>query len=163
MAEVMAETVAEQVIASDVFDYGYGQTPVDFLHDEPLAQPQWIITNPPFNLACEFTLRALELATEGVAMLARTSWIEGVGRFEKLFRDRPPTLFAPFVERVPMVNGRWDPAASTATAYAWFAWRKGSAATAAFWIPPGRRRELARADDVKRFTAASSAPLLLCT
>jgi hypothetical protein len=41
-----------------------------------------------------------------------------------LFRDRPPTLYAPFVERVPMVKGRWDPGASTATSYAWFVWRK---------------------------------------
>jgi hypothetical protein len=62
--------------------------------------------NPPFALACEFALRALELASEGVAMLVRTQWIEGIGRYEKLFRDRPPTVYAPFVERVPMVRGR---------------------------------------------------------
>ena len=61
---------------------------------------------------------ALDLASEGVAMLVRTQWIEGIGRYEKLFRDRPPTIFAPFVERVPMVKGRWDPDASTATSYA---------------------------------------------
>ena len=46
---------------------------------------------PPFKVACEFTLRALDLATEGVAMLVRTQWIEGVGRYEQLFRDRPPS------------------------------------------------------------------------
>jgi hypothetical protein len=75
MAEVMAEFASGQVIASDIFDYGYGHAPVDFLHDEPLARPAWVITNPPFNLACEFTLRALDLASEGVAMLARNTWI----------------------------------------------------------------------------------------
>ena len=41
-------------------------------------------------------------------MLVRTQWIEGVSHYERLFRDRPPTLYAPFVERVPMVKGRWD-------------------------------------------------------
>jgi hypothetical protein len=92
MAEVIAECAAGQVIASDIFDYGFGQAPIDFLHDEPLARPEWIITNPPFNLACEFTLRALDLASEGVAMLVRTQWIEGKGRYEKLFRDRPPAI-----------------------------------------------------------------------
>jgi hypothetical protein len=67
------------VIASDIFDYGYGTAPHDFRYDEPLTRPDWIITNPPFSIACEFTLRALDLATEGVAMLARTQWIEGTG------------------------------------------------------------------------------------
>ncbi len=95
MAEVVAEFVNGQVVASDVFDYGMGQTPVDFLIEPMLIKPDWVITNPPFNLLCEFALRALEIATEGVA------------------------LFAPFVERVPMVKGRWDSEASTATSYAW--------------------------------------------
>jgi hypothetical protein len=29
-------------------------------------------------------------------MLVRTQWIEGIGRYENLFRDRPPSLYAPF-------------------------------------------------------------------
>jgi hypothetical protein len=159
MAEVVAEFASGQVVASDIFDYGYGQAPVDFVNDDPLARPEWVITNPPFNLACEFTLRALDLASDGVAMLARTTWIEGKGRYEKLFRDRPPTLYAPFVERVPMVKGRWDPAASTATSYAWFIWRKGaSGSSRVLWIPPGCRLELARPDDAGRFAAWSLVP-----
>jgi hypothetical protein len=159
MAETIAEFASGQVVASDIFDYGYGQAPLDFLHDEPIVRPEWIITNPPFNLACEFTLRALDLASEGAAMFARTTWIESKGRFEKLFRDRPPTLYAPFVERVPLVKGRWDPGASTATSYAWFVWRNGEAGSSrVLWIPPGCRRELARLDDVARFAAWSLAP-----
>jgi hypothetical protein len=158
MAAVIAE-FAQTVVASDIFPYGYGTAPHDFLHDEPLKRPDWIITNPPFSIACEFTLRALELASEGVAMLVRTQWIEGVGRYEKLFRDRPPTVYAPFVERVPMVKGRWDPDASTATSYAWFVWRKGaSGLPRIFWIPPGRRVALTRADDRQRFAAWTLAP-----
>jgi len=160
MAEIVTEFASGQVIASDVFDYGYGQAPVDFVNDEPLARPEWIITNPPFVAACEFTLRARDLASEGVAMLARTTWIESIGRYETLFRDCPPALYAPFVERVPMVKGRWDPDASTATSYAWFVWLNGaSGSTRVFWIPPGCRRELARADDVARFAAWSLAPI----
>jgi hypothetical protein len=79
MAAVIAE-FASSTTASDIFDYGYGVVPVDFLFDAPAARPDWIITNPPFSLACEFTLRALDLAREGVAMLVRTQWIESVGR-----------------------------------------------------------------------------------
>ena len=72
MAAVIAEFARQPMIASDVHRYGYGVAPVDFLHDAPIARPDWIITNPPFSLACEFTLRGLDLATEGVAMLVRT-------------------------------------------------------------------------------------------
>jgi hypothetical protein len=85
MAAVIAEFASAPVIASDIYDYSYGTVPVDFLHDAPLARPEWIITNPPFALACEFTLRALDLATVGVAMLARTQWIEGVAAMKSCF------------------------------------------------------------------------------
>jgi hypothetical protein len=159
MAAVIAEFTSA-VIASDVFDYGYGTAPHDFLYDAPLTMPNWIITNPPFSIACEFTLRALELACTGVAMLVRTQWIEGVGRYKKLFRDRPPTVYAPFAERVPMVKGRWDPDASTATSYAWFLWYRSSdpSPPGIFWIPPGCRAALTHADDRERFAAWTLTP-----
>jgi hypothetical protein len=159
LAAVIAEFARQPVIASDIFDYGYGTAPHDFLHNDPLTKPDWIITNPPFSIACEFTLRALDLASEGVAMLVRTQWIESVGRYEKLFRDRPPTVYAPFVERVPMVKGRWDPDASTATSYAWFAWLQHTdRRSQIFWIPPGCRAALTHADDRERFAAWTLAP-----
>jgi hypothetical protein len=158
MAAVMSEFVIAPVIASDIFDYGFGCVPLDFLHDPPAARPGWIITNPPFKLACEFMLQALGLASEGAAMLVRTQWVEGIGRYEKLFRDQPPSLYAPFVERVPMVKGRWDPDASTATSYAWFVWRQGAPAKSrVFWIPPCRQA-LTRPDDRARFAAWSLVP-----
>jgi hypothetical protein len=49
----------------------------------------WIITNPPFWLAEPFILRALSLARVGVAILARTVFLESVGRYDALFRDNP--------------------------------------------------------------------------
>ena len=143
VAAVIAEFAGSPVLASDIYSYGYGTAPHDFLHDDPLTQADSIITNPPFSIAREFTVRALDLANGGVAMLVRTQWIEGAGRYKKLFRDRPPMLYAPFVERVPMVKGRWDPDASTATAYAWFVWciRASGPAPHTCRIPPGCRRQ----------------------
>lgn len=166
MAGVIVE-FSDYVIPSDVFAYGYGRVE-DFLSDSYPHRPEWLITNPPFKTAIEFTLKALEIATIGVAMLVRTQWIEGVDRYERLFSVRPPTLYAPFVERVPMVKGRWDPDASTATSYAWFVWAKCQAPRAPFWIPPGRRKELTMPDDRARFAAWSlepkgEAPLLEAT
>jgi hypothetical protein len=160
MAAVIGEFARGPIVASDIFNYSYGTAPHDFLHDKPLSTVDWIITNPPFSLACEFTLRALELASKGVAILVRTQWIEGAGRYEKLFRDRPPTVYAPFAERVPMVKGRWDPDASTATSYAWFVWCRSSSPSPPriFWIPPGNRAALTHADDRQRFAAWTLTP-----
>jgi hypothetical protein len=42
--------------------------------------------------------------------------LEGGERYERLFAPMPPTVIAPFAERVPMTKGRWDP--ETATSYA---------------------------------------------
>ena len=57
-------------------------------------------------------------------MLTRTVFIESVGRYERLFKVNPPSRFAQFTERVPMVKGRVDKKASTATGYAWLVWEK---------------------------------------
>jgi hypothetical protein len=161
MAEVIAEFAREPVIATDIFDYGYGARLLDFLEERPAfrACADWIVTNPPFKPADRFALRALELAEVGVALLLRTQWLESEERYFSIFRDRPPTLFAPFVERVPMLRGRWDPDASTATSYSWFIWLRGVAPRAPFWIPPGCRTALTHADDRKRFAIVSDAPL----
>ncbi len=149
------------VYSSDIHHYGYrgqGWT-ADFFRTEKV-DIDWIITNPPFSgktdRALEFTLKALELARIGVAMFVRTQWAtEGKQRYERLFRDNPPTLFAPFTERVNLCRGRWDPDGSTATAYCWLVWIKGRDPMPPFWIPPGQRQALTRPDDRERFAAWS--------
>jgi hypothetical protein len=137
-----------------VHDYGCGFDTRDFLMpSRPKGAPRhidWIITNPPFRLAEQFILRGLEIAREGVAVLVRSSFLEGKGRYETLFSQRKPAIVAPFVERVPMVKGRVDPKASTATAYAWLVWNKQrnwwAIDTSVRWIPPCRKN-LERPDD----------------
>jgi hypothetical protein len=138
------------VSSSDAFSYGYG--PVrDFLV-QPYATNayDWIITNPPFRLAEEFVLRALKVARVGVAILARTVFLESVGRYEGIFEKQPPTKFAQFCERVPMVRGRLEKTATTATGYAWFVWEKSQTTVPILmWIPPCRR-DLERDGDYGR-------------
>ena len=114
MAKVLAEYFG-RVSSSDVYPYGYGEIR-DFLK-KPLAvgSYDWVITNPPFRLAEDFVLHSLKVARHGVAILARTVFIESVGRYERRFQKHPPAKFAQFTERVPMVKGRLDPKASTAT------------------------------------------------
>ena len=128
--------------ATDVYDYGVFPL-IDFLIPGlwPAAKrPDWIITNPPFRLAEQFIDRARAVAGVGCAMLVRSTFLEGVGRYERLFSLIPPTIVAPFAERVPMVKGRCDRAASTATAYSWLVWVHGMAPQPVQWIPPCRAK-----------------------
>jgi hypothetical protein len=139
MAKVLDEYFGE-VFCSDAYDYGYGEI-CDFLSDScKEAACDWVITNPPFRLAEEFVLRAIKVARRGVAILARTVFLESVGRYNSIYKTSPPTKFAQFVERVPMVKGRLDSRATTATGYAWFVWEKNAPSKPQLiWIPPCRR------------------------
>lgn len=139
MARALSEYF-KTVYAADIFDYG-GNTVDDFLSQGYYTGVDWTITNPPFRLAEQFIHKALEDAKVGVAMLCRSQFDEGKGRYERLFRDNPPTVEAVFVERLPMVRGRLDRKASTATSYSWFVWRKGLGRECQkIWIPPCRKQ-----------------------
>lgn len=139
MAEPLSEYF-QAVDASDAYVYGYG-TQKDFLSFPFEAKSHdWVITNPPFRLAEDFVDRAFAVARTGVAILARTVFLESVGRYQTIFRNRPPTIFAQFTERVPMVKGRIDPRASTATGYAWFVWELNRETRSELrWVPPCRK------------------------
>lgn len=146
MSEVLAESF-DSVTSSDLYDYGYGEIR-DFLDDTWKPQTyDWVITNPPFRLAEEFVRKSLAVAHIGVAVLARTVFIESLGRYERLFTKSSPTTVAPFVERVPMVRGRLDETASTATAYAWFVWHVGASGDTKLSLIPPCRKELERSGD----------------
>ncbi|MDA9521657.1 hypothetical protein XI06_15230 [Bradyrhizobium sp. CCBAU 11434] len=153
IAEVLREYFAE-VFASDIFDYGYGDV-ANFLDEHTSQTADWFITNPPFDDKAEsFLTRMLALARVGVAMFVRLQWLEGEGRYERIFDPAmtPPTCIAFFSERIALCKGRWDPEGGTATAYIWLVWIKGRKPQAPFWIPPVVVAELTRADDAERFT-----------
>lgn len=147
MAKVLKDYFAK-VECSDAFEYGYGNVR-DFVAKPYNAGTfDWVITNPPFRLAEEFLMLSLKIARVGVAILARTVFLESVGRYNAIFQATPPTTFAQFVERVPMVRGRLDDKATTATGYAWFIWEKpaGVKRPRLAWVPPCRRQLERRGD-----------------
>jgi hypothetical protein len=170
MAAVLKERFGA-VCASDIFAHPWlapdhlriARRPgrVDFLGEIENPPPaDWIITNPPFQTALDFALRGLALANRGVALLVRTSWVEGADRFERLFRPHPPTAVVQYCERVAMTRGRWEPNASTATSYCWVVWVKGESGPTQFrWIPPGSKKRFSRPEDLV-FAAEGAAPLL---
>jgi|GEM_PF-876272 len=161
MTAVAEECVRGPVIGSDIFDYsrdgrmpaGWWRT-LDFLDvNEETPAVDWIVTNPPFgDRVRPFMSRALDLARVGVAMFLQLRYLEGIDRYEAIYRDRPPTLFAPFTERVPLHMGRYEPDGSTMTAFMWLVWVKDREPVAPLWIPPGRRAALRLDGDDERFT-----------
>ena len=139
MSKVLKEYFKE-VRSADAYDYGYGLVQDFLTHPYRANTVDWVITNPPFRLGEEFVIRALSVAKRGVAILARSVFLESVGRYNRIFLNLPPSKFAQFVERVPMVKGRLDMKATTATGYAWLVWEKGiTSQPRLMWIPPCRK------------------------
>jgi hypothetical protein len=140
MAKVLKEYFGE-VRCADAYAYGYADVRDFMTYPYETNAVDWVITNPPFRLAEEFVVRALRVARLGVAILARTVFLESVGRYKGIFQASPPAKFAQFVERVPMVRGRLDGKATTATGYAWLVWEKKSTELPRLmWVPPCRRK-----------------------
>ena len=134
------------VEASDIHDYGVGFLQADYLFGPPPPMVDWTITNPPFRLADQFIRRALGTSREGVAVIVRSAFLEGVGRYTDLFSKSPPSLVLQFSERVVMHKGKLSEKGSTATAYCWLVWKRGEKPTQLDWIPPCRK-QLERPED----------------
>ena len=158
MSKVLREFPFAEVLETDKYSHnGYlpDANKLDFL-EHPPCTVDWIITNPPFNLSLEFVKKAMEHATHGVAILQRLNFLEGKKRCTELFWDTAPSNVAVFSERVPMVKGRLDRKASTATPYAWYVWHRrrpididpwANCDTTLNWIPGGTRKILERDED----------------
>lgn len=141
------QEVFRSVDAFDVHDYGQGFQVRDFLWPEPLEPVDWTIMNPPFRLAEQFVARAIETSRVGAAVLVRSAFLEGAGRYDSLFSQTPPSQILQFCERVVMHKGCLAPKGSSATAYCWVVWQHSHPRPTTFnWIAPCRRR-LEREDD----------------
>lgn len=165
----MALTLAEDfetVLATDVHDWGHGtRRDLDFTFASPQdfgGAVDCVITNPPFALAYEIFRAAMRIAPGGVvALLLRLNWLEGVERYANVFSGPlKPSFVCPFAERVPMIEGVWDPEADTATAYAWFVWdlrRPVPPFSSIAHIPPGASARFGRIEDEALATRGEAA------
>lgn len=120
---------------SDLVDRGFGPVQ-DFLTDGRGYDN--IVSNPPFNLAVNFTLHALMHAKGKVAILQRLSWLEGSARHNRLFRPGYLRRILVFSGRISMPPGGADvPAKNGSVAYAWYVFERGGALRAPVlgWLP----------------------------
>lgn len=168
---------AEAVFRSDAYDYGTGAAIYDFTSAAPPPfVADWIVSNPPFAPAEAFVRLAQKRARRGVAMLLRLGFVEGVRRYGLHYPDDwatawPLTVKSPFSERIPILEGRYDPERSSAQAYAWFVWMNPALHPERFmarigdrwWpatmnVPPGSKRRLTRPSD-RAFAARELHPM----
>jgi len=116
-------TVAgHEVIATDLYDYGYGKSGIDFLKGKFVPVGGAIVTNPPYQQAQEFVEKALLLSSM-VVMLMRMAFYESKRRANILDSGHLARIHV-FANRLPMMHRKgWDgPKASSAMTFAWFVW-----------------------------------------
>lgn len=122
------------VYSSDLFDRGYGEAGKNFL--ETMARPcDTIITNPPFSLAEQFLVHALNIGVVHIALLLKLTFLEGQARSKVLERSPLETVWV-FRKRLTMTRGGENMTSGGMIAFAWFVWRAGySGAPAIGWLP----------------------------
>ena len=113
---------------SSIWHLQYG---LDFLADDyPIDKADIIIMNPPYSTIEPFLIRALEIAQDKLIVLCRTQVLEGSGRYEKIFKDNPPTEIYQYVDRIQCWKGGVKPSGTSAQAYCWLVWDKKAPAAA---------------------------------
>lgn len=115
-----------KVLSSDLIDYRVRdiqiQTGVNYLEAVKPDGIGGIVTNPPYKIAKEFIVKALEEVPYS-AWLLRINFLEAEGRIE-LFRQNPPARVWISSRRLPMMHRLgWDgPIAPSNSCHAWFVW-----------------------------------------
>ena len=117
MSEIIIKS-GYNVYSSDLIDRGYGETGIDFLKSDKKVDN--IVTNPPFKLATEFTLKSFELARKKVVMLSKISYLEGIKRRELIFNKNKLEKVLIFTRRVPFKKESTQTKASGLMAFGWF-------------------------------------------
>lgn len=121
------EELGHKVYSYDKIDRGYGEVQDYFFMEEMPDDCECVITNPPYKQATEFVLKSLDLLPDGglCCMFLKTTFLEGLQRWEKIYCNYPPVKVLQFVRRIECAkNGQFGKNTST-VAYAWFIWRKG--------------------------------------
>ena len=125
MAEALKECGYE-VISSDLYDRGYGESNIDFLQ-QSIMRGQHIITNPPYIYAQQFVEKSLSLLPNGgkAAFFLKLTFLEGQKRREFFKKYPPKTIYVSSSRVMCVKDGDFSIKGSSAIAYAWFVWEKG--------------------------------------
>lgn len=133
MAKVFVDA-GHHVIASDLYDRGYGKSGVDFFKETGVVSN--IVTNPPFHSAEEAVKVGVRCTSKKLCLLMRLAFLESAHRYE-LFQKHPPSRIWVFSERVTFYPANDLRTSGGTTAYGWYIWDKSySGPTVLNWIKP---------------------------
>lgn len=122
MSKVMLENGLD-VESTDLRHSGYGRGGINFLQTDPLDyDPQWIITNPPFNVADRFISHAMKF-TPNLALLLKSQFWHAARR-ESLFRQHPPSEILALTWRPAFLEA--ERGSSPLMDVIWCIWRRGA-------------------------------------
>ena len=157
IASVLKEA-GHKVVATDLVDYGFGVSSIDFLK-ELRPRAKHIVTNPPYGsgLADAFAEKALAFAAETdgtVAMLLNMSSLSHRRR-TAWWKQKPPARLYAIDDIVCWPSHRYGPAPEyfTKHRYIWAVWTPNHQGPSAFWWLSGaefRVRQPSHNDNKKR-------------
>lgn len=115
-----------KVKTTDIADYGFGDEQIDLFYYNGGVWNGDIITNPPYALATDMIEILLNNINDKhkLAMFLRIQYLEGISRFERIFKNNPPKTIYVFINRQTS-SKEDDFNSSSAVAYAWYVWEKG--------------------------------------
>ena len=119
---------AFNVYASDLKNRGYGYMDMDFLKEKMIRDCCVILTNPPYSLANEFILHALDILPEGGLYIAlmNINCLAGIERYNKIFSKGSLREIYVFSKRIGCwKNGERDDKKAHIINYAWYVFQKG--------------------------------------
>ena len=112
------------VVSSDLYDYGYGKSGIDFLKSEDKAD--CFLTNPPYKFALEFVNKGVEnLNPCGISiMYLKIQFLEGKAR-NLFFKKYPPKyVYVNSSRQICAKNGDFENINVKLLCYAWYMWYK---------------------------------------
>lgn len=117
------------IFASDLKNRGYGFSNTDFLEQINFIDADVILTNPPYVLATEFAVHALEILPPGGVYVAlmNLSYLAGQKRYAQLYSTGQLREVYVFSKRVECWrnNDREQHGGKLMADYAWYVFQKG--------------------------------------
>lgn len=107
------------VVSSDLFDRGYGDTGVDFFKCNKVFEGN-TITNPPYTYINDWIQHSLKITSNKVYIFCRIQTIETITRYNKIYKNNPPSYICPFVKRVQCFRNNDIALHNSAVCYSWF-------------------------------------------
>ena len=121
MAEAMRES-GYNVIATELYDRGYGLTGINYLN-YPFLNCDWIITNPPFNRSIEFIEQSIKHG-KPFALLLKSQYWHSRSRLN-IFNQFKPQAVLPLTWRPDFLFGQKS--GSPTMEVLWTVWGAGPA------------------------------------